>query len=133
MIFLRMVPMVLIMMGIFIISHQPGDRIALPMIINIDKVLHVFAYGVLAVSMLWALKPHCNKRSAKKIALITICACTLYGISDELHQSLIPMRQASFYDVVADVIGALIVSSLWLLWVKKRTNESSGISIVTDN
>lgn len=32
---------------------------------------------------------------------------SLYGITDEIHQSFIPMRDASFWDFMTDSIGSL--------------------------
>ena len=32
----------------------------------------------------------------------------VYGLSDEFHQSFVPMRDASIYDVFADIIGGML-------------------------
>ena len=118
--FLRIVPMICVMGTIFFLSHQPGNSLALPDIVNIDKVAHMTVYGILAYSMLWGLYPPGCRRSAQKLALATILFCILYGISDEYHQSFISGRYPSVYDVIADGLGALTVSLYWLKRVKKR-------------
>ena len=52
----------------------------------------------------------------RNAALLTIAVILLYGVLDELHQTLIPGRSAEFLDWAADAIGAicgvLIISSL---------------------
>ncbi len=120
---LRIVPMIFVMGAIFFLSHQTGSNVMLPEIVNIDKVAHMVVYGVLAYSMIWALYPSGCRRSAVNLVLATIFFCTLYGISDEYHQSFIPGRQPSLYDVVADGTGALIVSLCWLMWVRKKKSS----------
>jgi VanZ family protein len=35
-------------------------------------------------------------------------AALVYGITDEIHQSFVPMRDASMYDVMADSIGSFV-------------------------
>jgi len=116
---LRLVPMSCILGTIFFLSHQPGDNLALPEVIGIDKIAHLIVYGILAYSMLWAFSPLIEKKSAFKLVLATVCFCTLYGISDEYHQSFIPGRFPSLIDVMADGLGALIISLYWLNRVGK--------------
>lgn len=120
---LRIVPMICIMGTIFFISHQPGISLVLPDIINIDKVAHMAVYGILAYSMIWALHPSGRRQSAHKLVMATICFCILYGISDEFHQSFIPGRYPSLYDVIADGLGAFIGSLCWLIWGRKKKSS----------
>jgi VanZ family protein len=48
----------------------------------------------------------------------------LYAVTDELHQSLVPGRRASVWDVVVfDNLGALI--SLWVIVVKQKRPEQT--------
>jgi VanZ family protein len=42
-------------------------------------------------------------------------AAVLYGLSDEVHQSFIPGRDASVGDVVADALGALLGAAAWVV------------------
>lgn len=50
-----------------------------------------------------------NLRYSKGFLLIlAIILSTLYGLSDEVHQALIPERTASIGDIVADGFGSLI-------------------------
>jgi len=121
---LRVLPMIAVMGAIFFISHQPASSVVLPEIVNIDKVAHMVVYAILAYCMIWAFHPPGCRRSTGKLSLATICFCTLYGVSDEFHQTFIPGRFPSVYDVVADGAGALIVSLCWWLQVRKKELSS---------
>jgi VanZ family protein len=44
-----------------------------------------------------------------------VIASSLYGFSDELHQAFVPMRESSWLDGMADMVGSILgagVSSL---------------------
>ena len=116
----RLAPMFCIMGAIFFLSHQPGDTFIMPPIVGLDKLVHMIVYGVLAGTMIWAFNYPGTNYSPVKLALATIILCTLYGVSDELHQKFVPGRYPSPYDVVADGLGAVIVSLLWLRRAKDR-------------
>ena len=108
---------------IFYLSHQPGDFIQLPLFPGVDKLAHSIAYGCLAATFLYGLHPPANSSGKKNIAaIIVIALCVLFGISDEYHQSFIPGRQVSFWDLVADGLGALLVVIWWLSKVKSKEN-----------
>ena len=106
--------MVTIMGMIFFLSHQPGDFARLPQFAGVDKAAHVFAYGLLAGAFLYGLHPFTHTSKGGATALIVVIFCLLYGISDELHQSFIPGRDASVWDVVADMAGTILVVAWWL-------------------
>lgn len=110
---LRAFPLLLVMGGIFYLSHQPGDTLVLPEILDIDKVLHSIAYGVLAGAALLYLPPENRLHTPWKTALATVVFCLVYGISDEVHQLFIAGREADLLDIVADTFGAAVVSGGW--------------------
>ncbi len=110
----RLVPMFVVMGTIFFLSHQPGDTFELPEVVNIDKILHMLVYGILAATALFALPGKMIRQNPCRIGMLVILFCFAYGLSDEWHQSFIPGRFPSAWDVAADTIGAVIVVSLWL-------------------
>jgi len=116
---LKMVPMLVVMGTIFYLSHQPGGTFDLPELINFDKLLHAVAYGVLAATILLAMPAWLKTKSLALTALVAVLICFLYGISDEFHQSFIPGRFVSGWDVTADVCGASMVAWFWL---RRRRN-----------
>ena len=118
---IRIVPMTMVMGTIFLLSHQTGDSIDLPSFPGADKVAHMIAYGALALSFLW----YFGKQGAKqrmRTVLFTVALCLVYGLSDEFHQSFIPLRSVSSLDIVADTTGALIVACIWFYssWVRQK-------------
>lgn len=78
-----------------------------------DKVLHFGAYGLLGLLLGNALKGETGGR----MVIIGWAIATLYGVTDELHQALVPGRDASVYDLMADSAGGLagLIVYAWLL------------------
>ena len=90
---------------IFALSSLSGGRVPiLPG--QTDKLVHGTVYAILgalwfrAIVMTWTW-PH---RPAVAIASLL---ALLYGISDELHQTLTPGRTPDWQDALADMIGGL--------------------------
>lgn len=74
--------------------------------VAVRKAAHLGAFGVLAllVRQAWAPWPY-PRRSAWALA-------TLYAVADEWHQTWVPGRTGTWYDVVIDALGAAV--ALWL-------------------
>lgn len=106
----RFIPVMMVMIVIFYLSHQPGDTFNLPKIINIDKLFHCLLYAVLggtaAVALPWSWW---SEKPAFAGALL-VGFCLLYGISDEFHQSFIVDRYPSSMDLVADTCGGFLAA-----------------------
>jgi VanZ family protein len=115
----KTVPLLVVMGTIFYLSHQPGGSFDLPDIILFDKLLHAVAYGVLAATYLFAAPLWLKRKSLKLTAIVAVLFCFLYGISDEFHQSFIPGRFVSGWDVAADVFGASVVACFWRRRMRK--------------
>lgn len=71
-----------------------------------DKLMHAGAYFIMGVFAWRFFNDYINK--ALLTFLISLCFCSLYGFSDEWHQSYVPGRDASVLDWLADTFGALI-------------------------
>ena len=80
-----------------------------------DKVIHAGIYGVLAALWVRAFNtlPSWQGRRGR-LLFIGIALATLYGLSDEWHQSFVPARSADAADLLADFIGSLIGSWLYI-------------------
>ncbi len=89
---------------IYYLSSQ--NNIKLPKVgIGFDKVLHLLAYIPLA--FLFYISIH-TSGFRKHAFIAALCFASMYGITDEIHQSFVPGRDAAIGDVIADCIGAII-------------------------
>ena len=97
---------------IFFLSSMsnPNERFFFP---NIgDKSLHVIEYAILGALCYRAFRWGATEPLSARAFLLAVTASSLYGFSDELHQALVPMRESSWMDAVADVIGSLLGAGL---------------------
>lgn len=83
-----------------------------------DKAIHAAVYGGLSFVLWKALRSSLRGASGRRVALLTLGLTTLYGMSDEFHQSFVPGRSADVFDVAADAVGAGLVQ--WLLVIRRR-------------
>lgn len=82
---------------------------------------HIVVYAILAVLLYRALTDHLE--SWQRRALLAWVIATLYGISDEFHQSFVPGRYATVEDVVLDAVGAaigLLLYRIAIQWLASR-------------
>jgi len=68
-----------------------------------DKVAHLILYGVLGAALAWGARG-LGPRWSLSLAVLGI----LYALSDEWHQSFVPMRDPSAGDLLADAVGILL-------------------------
>ena len=123
--------MALTWMGLlFYLSHQPS--LPTPSLFPAqDKIIHALAYGGLAVMLLGSYPLRAGHYSWQQIGASAGIA-SLYGASDELHQSFVPGRSPEIGDWLADTLGALIAVLLvaWLVRNRralKPTTENKGL------
>lgn len=120
---LKWIPALIMMGVIFWVSAQPGRE--LPSFDWADRIVkksgHLVGYALLAGSYLYGLGMERDRRWLAWILAV------LYAVTDEFHQSFVPGRNASVWDVVIfDNLGALI--GLWLANIfshKKRPDETA--------
>ncbi|MBU0992789.1 MAG: VanZ family protein [Proteobacteria bacterium] len=87
----------------------------IPKAFSNDKVLHFGGYALLGALFLRALITYPIRKKRTLILLSILCA-SLYGVSDEFHQSFVPSRNADVYDVLADTVGSVLgVAAYYLL------------------
>lgn len=89
-----------------------------------DKVLHMAAYGVLASLFYRACRVTWPGRlSPAQLLVLSVCFATLFGMSDEIHQSFVATRQADVMDGVADFAGSILGAVLYVM-VTSRAGRS---------
>ena len=83
----------------------------------VRKCAHFTAYAILSALLLRALRQHLL--AARSVAFVL---AALYAVLDELHQSFVPSRTGSPWDVVIDIIGALLGLVIYVR-MTRRTND----------
>lgn len=82
-------------------------------IIGLDKFAHFSVFGLLATHVLrcgWVWR-----RGAAR-AWLAIAAVSLFGLTDEWHQSFTPGRSVEWEDWIADTSGAALAVFFYLKW-----------------
>jgi VanZ family protein len=74
------------------------------------------AYAVLAVLVARGLADRWRRAVTPKMAWLTVLIATLYGVTDEYHQTFVPSRSAEGLDVVADAVGAFAGAGAAWAW-----------------
>jgi len=93
---------------IFWLSHQPNPVPWLPQAWwTWDKLLHAVEYAGLAALLVLGFT-HLGTMGLRRAALLSILLAAAYGGIDELHQALVPGRDASWLDWAADLSGAVV-------------------------
>lgn len=112
-------------------GHTPST---VPIIfgLSIRKIAHISIYFLLGLTSflfsasIFGIKPF--KFTTLLIALTALIICTAYALFDELHQSFVGGRTASFGDVGIDGIGfvaAVVVSLAVYLTAKKLKSKKT--------
>ena len=117
---------------IFYLSSQPHPEDDLPSFVLSfsDKALHVVEYAALGGLCYRALRWGTNESWGNLAVPLAVFFASLYGISDEIHQSFVPFRDSSWLDWVADTIGAAVgaavMSKLDGLWPVSPASTARG-------
>ena len=103
---------------IFAASSEDTSSIAIPR--YVDKLIHFVEFGFLCLMTCWSLST--ARIGSKRIykIILAIGIVSLYGISDEFHQSFTPYRSVDVLDWVADTAGAIVAGFLWQVTTHKR-------------
>lgn len=75
-----------------------------------DKFLHLVGHAGFTTALASAI----GADSSRRAALVAIVISTVYGLSTELLQESIPGREFERGDVVAGLIGSIVVVFGWL-------------------
>ena len=124
---------VVLQMALIFLASSTSDPDPLPGRF-LDKVAHLAVYAVLGALLARALAggPVCalNWRHAA----VAVVLSTIYGISDEWHQSFVSGRTPDAMDVVADGFGALagafclLVLGRWLAAARAAGDEHVNVT-----
>jgi len=105
----------LVIAAIFVVSSMP-ERPPTPGMREFrwdDKVQHFAAYALLGALAWRALGNAVGKMRRLCYALLIAAG---YGLFDEWHQSWVPGRSCSGFDLAADTLGSAIAAFLLNVW-----------------
>ena len=93
---------------IVVMSSIPGQKLPNPGLEGLDKAVHFLEFAVLGhlLTRAWRFAP-------------AACLAIVFGVLDEVHQTMTANREPSVYDGVADALGALTGAAL-ALWLSRR-------------
>ena len=77
-----------------------------------DKLIHAAAYALMGL-LAW-MTFFREQRPPMTAFIVSVLFCSLYGLSDEWHQSFVPGRDASAGDWLADTLGGFLASTAML-------------------
>ena len=98
------------------VSEPPPVAVDIP---HLDKGVHLMEYALLSFLLKRALSRG-KSNWVRKASLWAVLWTVLYGITDELHQSLVPNRQMSGFDLLFDSLGAILGQSFYR---RQRTED----------
>ena len=99
-------PLLLFCGFIYFQSSYPSPKSVITFAFS-DKLLHVFAYAVLAILFLRAYGTLSLRNHKRLLLVVSILSAALYGLSDEIHQYFVPARNAELWDLIADIVGSV--------------------------
>jgi VanZ family protein len=102
-----LVPLILYCVFIFIQSQLPAP-FEMPDVSHFDKLLHLGAYGVMAILFYRTYLAGWPQAMKRTLVWASAISTALYGLSDEIHQYFVPARSADPLDWLADVVGGVL-------------------------
>jgi VanZ family protein len=105
---------------IFVLSSIPGSSYPRTQVPGADKIVHFVLYGTMGALCVRALllRRTATAAPALRTRLLVLASAvalaSFYGVSDELHQLLVPGRSADWRDALADALGALVGGAIAL-------------------
>ena len=98
-----------LLLAAMIVIASGRSAVAAPDIISIDKVGHFAVFGLLAT--LVARAGFSGQRGWWAVLIVS-----LFGLTDEWHQSFTPGRYVEIADWVADTLGAVSAVGIYIHW-----------------
>ena len=100
-------------LAILTASSIPGKSLPSLIVLSPDKLLHVAEYSILG---------YLAYKSFESVSLILFIGALIFAGFDEFWQSFIPGRSPSIYDVIADIIGFILVAGT-LYYRSRKFND----------
>jgi VanZ family protein len=106
-------------------SNQPHLPIDQPVVANAlhnlqHRMAHVLAYGLMGLLAYWTFEPK-SSTANRASWIIAIGVTSLFGITDEFHQSFIPGRRPAIDDWLLDTASA--AAAIWFITQVRRSKH----------
>ena len=85
---------------------------------QLDKIIHFLEYFIFALLTYRSVSHLANKALSGRALLISFLLVGLFALADEFYQKFVPNRVSELPDLIADLLGAIMV--LFLLWIRDR-------------
>jgi VanZ family protein len=118
-------PVLVLCVAIFVQSSFSAPEV-LPVYPHSDKLLHFLCYALLGALFLRAFLTSRLRNRLDLLVWLSIICTALYGISDEVHQAFIPLRNASSTDAMADILGGIFGVLLYRKTNGNRLHQNTG-------
>ncbi len=89
-----------------------------------DKLVHAGEYGLLGLLLVAAFSSTWPAACGARLAVAAALLASLYGASDEWHQSFVPGRRATVGDWLADSAGAALAAAAAAAWRRATSSRS---------
>ena len=99
-------------------SSLKGTSIPESYIFTLDKLIHIVEYFIFGVLLYFSIVG-----SAKYSIILSLILGTFYSFIDELYQSTVYARDASGFDIIADIIGLILSASFVRLYFNSIGND----------
>jgi VanZ family protein len=124
-------PSVLYMAAIWALSSFSFQTSAIDAFPLRDKGVHFLEYAALGFLLAHASLRTWPRHSLPRVAAVGVLIAVGWGVLDELHQALVPGRNADVADLLADCAGAVAGAALrtglrWARSAARKTPSSSG-------
>jgi VanZ family protein len=100
---------------IFFLSSLPHPETYAPALIRQlgDKLGHAIEYGVLGILCYRAFRHAAGPWASRYALLFAIVVSVGYGITDEVHQAFVPLREPDGWDLLMDTLGSSLAALAW--------------------
>ncbi len=106
---------------IFILSSLSSPDLSLfPVFYLSDKLFHLVEFSAFGFLLYRAFSEY---QAPKKAFMTSFFIASLYGFTDELHQYIVPLRNAEALDLLADSLGGLLGAGIAMTWSRGGSLE----------
>jgi VanZ family protein len=111
---------------IFFLSSLSRLPEAVPAFFGFDKIAHFIEYYFFGWLIYRAFTSSGRRRDRRYALLMTLLIGAAYALSDEWHQSFVPGRDASLWDVLFDTAGVVASAATYPLILQSIVLRKAG-------